>query len=100
MTKELKNIFTFYFIIQSLSLVNMLSSGHLNGDFFIYDINKFWLIFTYIVSFFPYLLLLGFLSLRNKQFNYVSIAEFKYFDNLVIGLLLINIFLIYVLKTI
>lgn len=71
----------------------MLSSGHLNGDFFIYDANMFWLIFSFVVSFFPYLLLLSFLSIKKKEFKYVSIAEFKHFDKLVIGLLVINIFL-------
>jgi len=71
----------------------MLSSGHLNGDFFIYDSDIFWFFFSYVVSFIPYLFLFVFLSRKNKSSKYISIAEFKHFDKIVIGLLLINIFL-------
>jgi len=71
----------------------MLSSGHLNGDFFVHDVNSFWLIFSYIVSFFPYLFLLLFLSYKKKSSHYLSIIEFKNFDKFVIGLLFLNIFL-------
>jgi hypothetical protein len=71
----------------------MLSSGHLNGDFFIYDSDFFWLFFSFITSFIPYLLLFAYLSRKKKESIYVSIAEFKHFDKIVIGLLLVNIFL-------
>lgn len=71
----------------------MLASGHLNGDFYTQEVNIFWLIFSFVVSIFPYFILLRFLSIRKEKIDNNSISEIKHFDKFVIALLIINIFL-------
>jgi hypothetical protein len=75
----------------------MLSSGHLNGDFFTHDVNVFWLTISYVISIIPYYILWKFLSIK-KQSNNISITEIKHFDKIVIVLFLFNIFLALVYK--
>jgi hypothetical protein len=69
----------------------MLSSGNLNGDFFSFEVNKFWLIFSFFISLIPFILLFFFLSLKKDSKN-ISMSEIKYFDKIVITLLLLNIY--------
>jgi len=75
----------------------MLSSGNLNGDFFTFEVNKFWLIFSFFISLIPFTILLFFLSLKKDSKN-TSISEFIYFDKIVIALLLLNIFFSFTYK--
>jgi hypothetical protein len=70
----------------------MLSSGQLNGDFFTYEANFFWLIVSFFLSILPYFILWKFLSIKKKS-DTISISEIKYFDKIVIVLLLFDIFL-------
>jgi len=92
MSKDLNRIFNFYIIVQVLSFLNMLSSGHLNGDFFAFDVNVYKLIFSFFISFIPYYALWKFLVIKKIK-NNISITEIPFFDKIVIVLLLINIFL-------
>ncbi len=93
MTKELNRIFIFYIIVQALSLLNMLTSGHLNGDFFAFDVNVPRLIISFCISFIPYYALWKFLVDKQAKNNNISIIEIKHFDKIIIVLLLINIYL-------
>lgn len=75
----------------------MLSSGNLNGDFLAFEANVFWLIISFFISIIPYYVLWKFLEIKNKS-NNISIAEIKYFDKIVIILLLFNIYLALIYK--
>ncbi|WP_367757294.1 oligosaccharide repeat unit polymerase [Flavobacterium sp. WC2430] len=89
----LKNVFYFSILIQFISVVHILYAGSLNGDFTAFeDINMFVLFLSFIASICPFYFL--YLYLKQKEIKeYSSIGEIKYFDTVVISLLLINIFL-------
>jgi hypothetical protein len=80
-------------LLQFVSIVHILYAGSLNGDFTAYeDINKFVLFLAFVASICPFYFL--YLYLKQKQIKeYSSIGEIKYFDTVVISLLIINIFL-------
>ena len=89
----LKNVFYFTMLLQFVSIIHILYAGSLNGDFTAYeDINKFVLFLAFLASICPFYFL--YLYLRQKKIkDYSSIGEIKYFDTVVISLLIINIFL-------
>jgi hypothetical protein len=89
----LKNVFYFTMLLQFVSIVHILYAGSLNGDFTAYeDINKFVLFLAFVASICPFYFL--YLYLKQKQIKECSsIGEIKYFDTVVISLLVINIFL-------
>lgn len=80
-------------LLQFVSIIHILYAGSLNGDFTAYeDINKFVLFLAFLASICPFYFL--YLYLRQKKIkDYSSIGEIKYFDTVVISLLIINIFL-------
>jgi hypothetical protein len=89
----LKNVFYFTMLIQFVSLVHILYTGSLNGDFSAFeDINIYVLLIAFILSICPFFFL--YLYLKQKQIKeYSSIGEIKHFNTIVISLLLVNIFL-------
>lgn len=89
----LKNVFYFTILLQFISMVHILFTGSLNGDFTAFeDINKFVLFMAFVASICPFYFL--YLYLKQKEIKeYSSLGEIKYFDTLVIALLFINIFL-------
>lgn len=89
----LKNVFYFTILLQFISIVHILYAGSLNGDFTAFeDINKFVLFLSFIASICPFYFL--YLYLKQKEIKeYSSIGAIKYFDTIVISLLIINIFL-------
>ena len=89
----LKNVFYFTILLQFISMVHILFTGSLNGDFTAFeDINKFILFMAFVASICPFYFL--YLYLKQKEIKeYSSLGEIKYFDTLVIALLFINIFL-------
>lgn len=89
----LKNVFYFTILLQFVSIVHILYAGSLNGDFTAFeDINTGVLFLAFIASICPFYFL--YLYLKQKEIKeYSSIGEIKYFDTVVISLLIINIFL-------
>lgn len=89
----LKNIFYFSILTQIVSIVHILFTGSLNGDFTAFeDINIFVLFLSFIASISPFCFL--YLYLKQKEIKeYSSIGEIKYFDTVVISLLVVDVFL-------
>lgn len=89
----LKYVFYFSILIQFISVIHILFSGSLNGDFTAFeDINMFVLFLSFIASISPFCFLYFYLKQKELK-EYSSIGEIKYFDTAVISLLVVNIFL-------
>jgi hypothetical protein len=91
--KPLKNVFYFSILIQFISVIHILFAGTLNGDFTAFeDINMFVLFLSFVASVIPFCFLYFYLKQKELK-EYSAIGEMKYFDTVVISLLVINIFL-------
>lgn len=89
----LKNVFYFSILIQFISVIHILFSGSLNGDFTAFeDINMFVLFLTFIASISPFCFLYFYLKQKELK-EYSALGEIKYFDTAIISLLVVNIFL-------